>query len=201
MFLTVSPIGKSPITLNFNKVESFGASKENKFTEIVMDNLLPSGEKNRFYVTESVDEINRLLELAGEYESVDVDDVIDGLEELSDELDLDFFDDDAIGCVAFGDLTLEVHYSEDDNTIRPYIYSSTEQRYIADAIEATPDNLSEMLREFAKIMSGHILSMEFDGKRKGASGPSANKKSTSKRNKSSRAKIRLVPRHDESKDT
>jgi hypothetical protein len=164
MFLTVTPIDGEPLTLNFTMVQSFTYHRGKSATEISLA-AQPGTPVRKIYVEEPVEFIQELLALDGLYTESELSD--EEFDEHEDEQEADDNKSHALGklpdnfggiaCIAFGDHLIEARYDEKNHTIRPYLYSPQEAKYLGDAITATPENLASLIRELANVIAGQVV--------------------------------------------
>lgn len=168
MFLTVSPIDNEPITLNFNKVESITFNQKKNLTEILVDSIAAPNGYRRYYVKESVAEINQMLESGCEYETQGgssqelYNEYLDEIEALSSYNELttkEDYKDNCVASVSYGEFSLKIYHDIENFSFCTFLHTPTECKCILEPIDATAQNLANLLKDLAKTMSGNILAM------------------------------------------
>ncbi|MBF0442493.1 MAG: hypothetical protein HQK54_11355 [Oligoflexales bacterium] len=163
MFLTVSPIGKEPFTLNFSQVESIRYNSRKRLTEIVLYPVATGRAGRRYFVKESLHDIHRMLESVGKYESYSVGTPrpVDAAPQncpVQTQKGKPVSDDEtSVASVRYADFCLEIRLDEKENTIRPFLKSPIEARYLADPIEASAKNLASLLLDMGRMMADNVL--------------------------------------------
>ena len=199
MFITVTPLGQPPLILNFHWVTSFQYDEKKEATAIVF--VSADGKSRTWYVEESVEDISDLLALEGQYQELPLDwsGEIDGETGLAKEATgMISPSSTALACVAFGEYLVEVRYEKQTNSIRPFLYSPIENKYLAGAIDANVGNLAALVRELGHVLSQRILD-EDDlgvGETPKDRSPDSEQTDVKPRSNGRKSKIRLVKNDD-----
>ena len=158
MFITVTPIGQSPLTLNFHWVTSYRFDEKKGATAVTC--VTPDGKSTTWHVEEDVEDISDMLAMEGQYQDLpgDPDDASEeGFALAGDGNGMISPSSNALACVAFGEYLVEVRYEKQTHSIRPFLYSPYENKYLAGAIDATAPNLATLVRELGDILSRRIV--------------------------------------------
>ena len=159
MFITVTPLGEPPVTLNFHWVASYQHDEDEGATAITV--VGPDGVKRTWHVEEHVEDISDLLALEGQYQEAPAEwsaaPSADAIAAAKDATGMLSPSSTALACIAFGEYLVEVRYEKQTRSIRPFLYSPYENKYLAGAIDANVANLAALVRELGDVLSHRIM--------------------------------------------